>query len=160
VLRRHELFEELRRVKEDKGLLQVILMLTDIGRKGSHVWFVGDRRDVFENALGRRLIDDGIYAEDCMSRKKRVVPALEQAFCGRRRDDGVSRVMVTAASRERSGPERNADADRIAAISRRPRDSRSELREPSVCRKWRGGVRRDGGSRAARCIEGTSAFLY
>lgn len=92
--RRDEFFEELRRVKADRGLLQVILMLTDIGRKGSHVWFVGQRRDVLEKALARRLIDDGTYAENCMSRKKQVVPALEQAFA-----DVVDTAGLTASPR-------------------------------------------------------------
>jgi manganese-dependent inorganic pyrophosphatase len=78
--RRQEFLEELRRVRKEKHLLQVILLVTDIGKKGSHIWFAGDRRDVLEQALGRRLIDDGAYLEGCMSRKKQVVPPLEEAF--------------------------------------------------------------------------------
>jgi manganese-dependent inorganic pyrophosphatase len=78
--RRQEFLEELRRVRKEKHLLQVILLVTDIGKKGSHIWFAGDRRDVLEQALGRRLIDDGTYLEGCMSRKKQVVPPLEEAF--------------------------------------------------------------------------------
>jgi manganese-dependent inorganic pyrophosphatase len=78
--RRHEFLEELRRVREEKGLLQVILMVTDIGRKGSHIWFAGDRREVVEQALGQPLIESGTYVDGCMSRKKQVVPPLEQAF--------------------------------------------------------------------------------
>lgn len=78
--RRPEFFEELRRIKEQRDLLQVILMLTDITRKGSHIWFVGDRRDVLEQALGRPLVDDAAYIDGCMSRKKQVVPPLEQAL--------------------------------------------------------------------------------
>jgi len=78
--RRAEFLDELRRVKEAKGLLQVLLLVTDIGRKGSHVWFAGDRRDVLERALGQPLVEDGMFLEGCMSRKKQVVPPLEKAF--------------------------------------------------------------------------------
>jgi manganese-dependent inorganic pyrophosphatase len=78
--RRHELVEELRRVRDGKRLLQAILMVTDIGKQGSHLWFTGERRDVFERALGVRLVDDGTYLAGCMSRKKQVVPPLERAF--------------------------------------------------------------------------------
>jgi len=80
VARRLEFLEELRRVRNAKGLLQVILLVTDIGRQGSHVWFAGDRREIAEQALGRPLVDEGTYLEGCMSRKKQVVPAFEQAF--------------------------------------------------------------------------------
>lgn len=80
--RRVEFLDELRRVRAEKGLLQVILLLTDIGRKGSYVWFAGDRGDVLERAIGRPLIEGGAYLDGCMSRKKQVVPPLEQAFSG------------------------------------------------------------------------------
>lgn len=78
--RRQEFFNELRRVREKKGLLQVILLVTDITKKGSYVWFVGDRRDLLEQALGGKLIDGVMYVPGCMSRKKQVVPPLEEAF--------------------------------------------------------------------------------
>lgn len=78
--RREELLSELRRVREERGLLQVLLLLTDIGKKGSELWFVGERRDVLERAFGREINGDGIYLDGYMSRKKQVVPALETAF--------------------------------------------------------------------------------
>lgn len=82
--RRAEFLDELRRVREKKGLVQVILLLTDIGRKGSHVWFAGDRRDLVEQALGQPLVDDATWIAGCMSRKKQVVPPLEEAFVAAR----------------------------------------------------------------------------
>lgn len=69
-----------RRVREKKGLLQVTLLVTDISKKGSHVWFAGERHDLLEQALGGTLINDGMYVEGCMSRKKQVVSALEETF--------------------------------------------------------------------------------
>jgi manganese-dependent inorganic pyrophosphatase len=78
--RRTEFLDQLRRVRDERRLLQAILLVTDIGRRGSHVWFAGDRREVLEQALGQPLVDDGMYVDGCMSRKKQVVPPLEQAF--------------------------------------------------------------------------------
>jgi manganese-dependent inorganic pyrophosphatase len=84
VARRDEFLRELRRVRERKGLLQVLLLVTDIGKRGSHVWFAGDRRDIAERAFGARFADDALYLDGCMSRKKQVVPPLEQAFAQER----------------------------------------------------------------------------
>ena len=78
--RRPEFFAELRRVRAEKRLVQVILMITDIGKRGSHFWFAGARRELLEQALGRPLVDGATWLEGCMSRKKQVVPPLEQAF--------------------------------------------------------------------------------
>ena len=63
-----------------KGLELALLLVTDIGRKGSHVWGVGDRLEVVERALGVRFVDGAAYLDGCMSRKKQVVPPLERAF--------------------------------------------------------------------------------
>lgn len=78
--RRGEFLQELRRVRAEKGLVLVILLVTDIGRKGSHLWFAGERGDVVGQALGQPLVDGAAYLDGCMSRKKQVVPPLEQAF--------------------------------------------------------------------------------
>ncbi len=80
VARRREFVDALRRIQAEKGLLQAIMLVTDITRKGSHVWVVGDRREVVEQALGQLLVDEAMYVDGCMSRKKQVVPPLDQAF--------------------------------------------------------------------------------
>lgn len=82
VMRRTELLEAMRRVKDEQNLRQVILLGTDISRKGSHLWTVGERRDVVERAFHCQLTDEGAFLEGCMSRKKQVVPVLEAAFAG------------------------------------------------------------------------------
>jgi len=78
--RRREFIDELDRVRQARGLLQMILLVTDIGRRGSHVWFSGARPALIEKALGHALVDGGVFVDGCMSRKKQVVPTLEQAF--------------------------------------------------------------------------------
>jgi manganese-dependent inorganic pyrophosphatase len=86
--RRQKLVDELRRIREEKGLLQVLLMVTDIGKKGSYVWFAGSRRDILEKALGKPLTDEGVYMEGWMSRKKQMAPALERAFASSLQPEG------------------------------------------------------------------------
>ena len=82
VARRQELVDELRRVGLAKGHELTLLVVTDIGAKGSHLWVAGDRSGVVEQAFGRPLVDGGVYLDGCMSRKKQVVPPLERAFAG------------------------------------------------------------------------------
>jgi manganese-dependent inorganic pyrophosphatase len=75
-----ELLEAMRCVKEEQKLKLVILIGTDITRKGSYLWITGDFRDVVERAFDQKFSDDGIFLEGCMSRKKQIVPVLETAF--------------------------------------------------------------------------------
>jgi manganese-dependent inorganic pyrophosphatase len=77
--RKENILREMRALREEAGLTQVILMITDVQARASDLWFVGERRDLFERALGP-LRDDAIHLPGCMSRKKQVVPMLERAF--------------------------------------------------------------------------------
>ncbi len=80
--RQPEFMAELRRLRAEKGLVLLVLLVTDIGRKGSHIWATGDRLEAVEHALGVRFIDGAAYLDGCMSRKKQVVPPLERALAG------------------------------------------------------------------------------
>lgn len=84
VARRQEFVDELRRVRTTRGLDLALLLVTDIGRQGSHVWCAGDGLDAVERAFGLRLGEGGAWLAGCMSRKKQVVPPLERAMA-----DGV-----------------------------------------------------------------------
>jgi manganese-dependent inorganic pyrophosphatase len=75
--RRAETMAELARIRGQRGLELVLLLVTDIGRQGSHVWSTGDHQDRVVHALG--VGADG-WVAGCMSRKKQIVPALEAAF--------------------------------------------------------------------------------
>ncbi len=83
VARRQEFAAELARVGAEKGLALVVLLVTDITRKGSHVWCAGDLLEAVERAFGTRLVDGAAYLDGCMSRKKQVVPPLERALADR-----------------------------------------------------------------------------
>jgi manganese-dependent inorganic pyrophosphatase len=81
LLMRHvELLEAMRQVKVEQNLCLVILIGTDITRKGSYLWVVGEVSDVVARAFKCALSDEGTFLEGLMSRKKQVVPVLEAAF--------------------------------------------------------------------------------
>jgi manganese-dependent inorganic pyrophosphatase len=80
VTRHTELLEAMRQAKVRQNLCLVILIGTDITRKGSHLWAVGERLDVVERAFHRVLSEEGTFLEGLMSRKKQIVPVLEAAF--------------------------------------------------------------------------------
>jgi len=82
VARRQAFAVELERVRAAKGLALVVLLVTDIGKKGSHIWCAGDHLDVVERAFGVRLADGAAFLDGCMSRKKQVVPPLERVLAG------------------------------------------------------------------------------
>ncbi len=75
-----EILKEMEKTRVQRGLVQVILMVTDIMKEASELWFVGDKKEVFEKAFGKKVVDNAIYIEKCMSRKKQVVPPLETTF--------------------------------------------------------------------------------
>ena len=80
IARHQEFADELQRVRTAKALAIVVLVVTDIGRKGSHLWCAGDHLGDVERAFGAPLEDGALYLEGCMSRKKQIVPVLEAAF--------------------------------------------------------------------------------
>ncbi|MBK9000570.1 MAG: manganese-dependent inorganic pyrophosphatase [Myxococcales bacterium] len=77
--RKPEILREMRARRDAGGLVQLILMITDVPGESSVLWFVGERRELFERAFGA-LVDDAVHLPGCMSRKKQVVPPLEEAF--------------------------------------------------------------------------------
>lgn len=77
--RKPDLMRELRALRDERGLVQMILMITDIVAVSSDLWFTGERPEIFERAFGH-LHDGGVRVPGCMSRKKQVVPQLEAAW--------------------------------------------------------------------------------
>jgi manganese-dependent inorganic pyrophosphatase len=80
VQKRTELLAAMKQVREEQNLQLAMLVGTDITRKGSHLWTVGDHRDVVDQAFHCQLTDEGVFLEGCMSRKKQIVPVLETSF--------------------------------------------------------------------------------
>ena len=57
----------------------VALYITDIIKNGSYVLFNRKAKDVFDIAYGKEM-EEGSYIENCVSRKKHVVPLLMEVF--------------------------------------------------------------------------------
>jgi manganese-dependent inorganic pyrophosphatase len=80
--RHTELLAAMDEVRAEQYLQLVLLIGTDITRKGSHLWAVGEDLDLVAQAFHTPLSDEGVLLEGCMSRKKQIVPVLETAFAG------------------------------------------------------------------------------
>jgi len=80
VARRAELREAMEQLRVVQDLRLVLLIGTDISRKGSYLWAVGEPVNAVERAFHCVLTDEGTFLDGCMSRKKQIVPALETTF--------------------------------------------------------------------------------
>ncbi|KUJ95575.1 MAG: Inorganic diphosphatase [Desulfonauticus sp. 38_4375] len=76
------LYEEMKKVKEEKGNHSVFLMLTDIMKEGTELLIVSDDPSVVEKAFGKAPEGRSVWLDGVMSRKKQVVPNFEKAFAG------------------------------------------------------------------------------
>ncbi|HDQ40595.1 MAG TPA: manganese-dependent inorganic pyrophosphatase [Desulfonatronum sp.] len=77
------LFEDIQKVKAEKGNHSVFLLLTDIMKEGSEMLIASDDPSVVEKAFGVAPDDQRlhrVWLPGVMSRKKQVVPNFEKAF--------------------------------------------------------------------------------
>ncbi len=75
-----EIYEEMKKMKEEGGYHSVFLMLTDIMKEGTELLVVTDDPSIVEKAFGVKLEGKSVWLDGVMSRKKQVVPPLEKAF--------------------------------------------------------------------------------
>ncbi len=80
--RKDEIYEEMKKMKEEGGYHSLFLMLTDIMKEGTELLVVTDSPEIVEKAFGKKLEGKSVWLEGVMSRKKQVVPPLEKAFGG------------------------------------------------------------------------------
>ena len=76
---KEELFEELTKLKSE-GRHTVILLLTDIMKEGSEILVASDDTSFVEKAFNTKIENNKAWVEGVMSRKKQVVPPLEEVF--------------------------------------------------------------------------------
>ncbi|MGM5482809.1 MAG: manganese-dependent inorganic pyrophosphatase [Nanobdellota archaeon] len=74
-----DLIKEMETLKEE-GRHSVFLLLTDIMKEGSELVVVSDNEEVIQKAFGVEPVNKTAWLEDIMSRKKQVVPNLENSF--------------------------------------------------------------------------------
>ncbi|MFP4083851.1 MAG: manganese-dependent inorganic pyrophosphatase [Desulfonatronovibrio sp.] len=77
---KNDLYEEMKKVKEEGQRHSVFLLLTDIMKEGSEMLVLSDDPSVVEKAFGKAVDGTSVWLDGVMSRKKQVVPNFEKAF--------------------------------------------------------------------------------
>ncbi|MBW8191086.1 manganese-dependent inorganic pyrophosphatase [Neiella marina] len=75
-----ELQADIAAVKAEGERHSVILLLTDIMKEGSELLVVSDNDDLTEKAYGAATVDGRVWIDGIMSRKKQVVPPLQDSL--------------------------------------------------------------------------------
>lgn len=78
--RKQEFLEHMAFIKKEKELHSMIVLLTDIIKKGSEVLLLSDDEKRVTDALGLDHYEHFIWCDGVISRKKQVVPPLERVF--------------------------------------------------------------------------------
>lgn len=74
-----DLEAEIAKLRAEEGQHAVLLLLTDIMKEGSELLIVGDDA-LAEKAFGLATVNGKVWLDGVLSRKKQIVPPLEQAF--------------------------------------------------------------------------------
>lgn len=76
--RKQGLLEEMEKIKQEKNVDRVLMMLTNIIKEDTELLVVGDK-ELVEKAFKTTVENNSIYLKDVMSRKKQIIPPLENA---------------------------------------------------------------------------------
>lgn len=77
---RAELEADIRKLKVEGNRHSVLLLLTDIMKEGSQMLIASDDETIIENAYGIKVEQSKVWLDGVLSRKKQVVPPLQDAF--------------------------------------------------------------------------------
>ncbi|WDD98312.1 manganese-dependent inorganic pyrophosphatase [Thalassomonas actiniarum] len=75
-----ELEADIAALKAEGERHSVILLLTDIMKEGSELLVVSDDETLTERAYGKATVDGKVWIDGFLSRKKQVVPPLQESF--------------------------------------------------------------------------------
>lgn len=75
-----ELEADIAKLKEEGNRHSVLLLLTDIMKEGSEMLIVSDDASIVERAYGVTAQNNKVWLDGVLSRKKQVVPPLQDAF--------------------------------------------------------------------------------
>ncbi|NQZ20923.1 MAG: manganese-dependent inorganic pyrophosphatase [Colwellia sp.] len=75
-----ELMADIVKLKAEGNRHTVLLLLTDIMKEGSEMLVVSDNADLTEKAYGKATVDGKIWLDGVLSRKKQVVPPLQDSL--------------------------------------------------------------------------------
>ncbi len=77
---KEELFEAMAELKAEESRHSVLLLLTDIMQEGSQLLVLSDDNSKIESAFNITLENNQIWLPKVMSRKKQIIPFLEEQF--------------------------------------------------------------------------------
>ena len=75
-----DLEADIAKLKVEGDRHTVILLLTDIMKEGSEMLVVSDNADLTEKAYGKAAVDGKVWLDGVLSRKKQIVPPLQEFF--------------------------------------------------------------------------------
>ncbi|WP_324170568.1 manganese-dependent inorganic pyrophosphatase [Sulfurimonas sp.] len=75
-----DLFDDMKKLKNEGKLHSVILLLTDIIKEGSQLLVVSDDESKIESAFNTKLEYSQVWLDGVLSRKKQVIPFLQPLF--------------------------------------------------------------------------------
>lgn len=76
---RGDLMKAMEEMKAD-GRHSILLMLTDVVKEGTDLVVLSDEPELVEKAFDAKLVDNTVWIDGMMSRKKQTVPNLQKAF--------------------------------------------------------------------------------
>ena len=77
---KEDLFAAMKELKAEGERHSILLLLTDIMQEGSQMLVLSDETDKIENAFDISLENDQAWLKGVMSRKKQIIPFLEEQF--------------------------------------------------------------------------------
>jgi len=78
--RKQEIFDDMKKMKEEEGLHTMIVLLTDIMKEGSQLLCVSDDISKIEAAFNTKLENGQVWLPGVLSRKKQVIPFVQPQF--------------------------------------------------------------------------------
>jgi len=75
-----EIYADMVKMKEEEGLHTMLVLLTDIMKEGSELLCVSDDASKIEAAFGKKLVNNQMWLEGVLSRKKQVIPFVQPQF--------------------------------------------------------------------------------
>jgi len=78
--REEELFEDMKKLKQENELHTILILLTDIMKEGSKLLVVSDDESKIESAFNIKLDNHTVWLDKVLSRKKQIVPFVQPQF--------------------------------------------------------------------------------
>ncbi|MDF1876730.1 manganese-dependent inorganic pyrophosphatase [Sulfurimonas sp. SAG-AH-194-L11] len=75
-----EIYADMVKMKEEEGLHTMLVLLTDIMKEGSQLLCVSDDPSKIEAAFDKKLVNNQMWLEGVLSRKKQVIPFVQPQF--------------------------------------------------------------------------------